>query len=98
MIAVTVTSPTGEYYTRLFDRTEITVGRGTENNLVLHDDNVSTRHARITLRDGKFIIVDTQSTNGVYVNGRMATTPIVVNGPNSIHIAVFELSVSVVRV
>ena len=85
------------YYTKLFHRAEISIGRGPENDLVLPDDNVSTRHAKLTVRDGKFIIVDSGSTNGVYVNGRIATKPIVINGPNTIHIAVFELSVSIVR-
>ncbi len=97
MFAVTITEPSGAYYTRLFHTSEIRIGRGLENDLVLQDGNVSTHHAQITFRDGKFIIVDTESTNGVYVNGRMASTPIVVNGPNTIHIAVFSLSVSVVR-
>lgn len=97
MFAVTVTEPGGGYYTRIFHSAEITIGRGPDNDLVLQDGNVSTRHAKITCRDGKFIVVDMQSTNGVYVNGRMATTPIVVNGPNTLHIAVFELSVSLIR-
>lgn len=97
MFAVTVTEPSGAYYTKLFHRAEISIGRGPENDLVLPDGNVSTRHAKLTVRDGKFIIVDSGSTNGVYVNGRIATKPIVINGPNTIHIAVFELSVSIVR-
>ncbi len=97
MFAVTVTEPSGAYYTRLFQRAEIAIGRGPENDLVLQDGNVSTHHARLSFRDGKFIIVDDGSTNGVYVNGRIATKPIVINGPNTIHIAVFQLSVSVVR-
>jgi len=40
--------------------------------------NVSKRHARIVLKDGKFIIVDLKSTNGTYVNGRKITSPLVV--------------------
>ncbi len=97
MFAVTVTEPTGAYYTHVFTVPEIRIGRGPNNDLVLQDGNVSTQHAMITMRDGKFIVVDTDSTNGVYVNGRIASTPVVVNGPNTIHIAVFELSVSIVR-
>ena len=97
MFAVTVTEPGGAHYTRLFQQGSISIGRGPNNDLVLQDGNVSTLHARLTVRDGKFIIVDTNSTNGVYVNGRMASKPIVINGPNTIHIAVFQLSVSVVR-
>ena len=97
MFAVTVKEPKGAYYTRLFQQAEISIGRGPDNDLVLQDDNVSTTHAQLSFRDGKFIIVDSESTNGIYVNGRMASKPIVITGPNTIHIAVFELSVSVVR-
>lgn len=94
MFAVTITEPGGAYYTRLFGNTEISIGRGSENDLVLPDGNVSTRHARISFRDGKFVIVDNDSTNGVYVNGSMVTKPIVVVGPNTIHIAIYAISIS----
>ncbi len=97
MFAVTVTEPTGAYYTHVFKTPEICIGRGPNNDLVLDDGNVSTSHARITMRDGKFIVVDTDSTNGVYVNGRIASKPVVIAGPNTIHIAIYELSVSAIR-
>jgi pSer/pThr/pTyr-binding forkhead associated (FHA) protein len=94
MFALTITEPDGAYYTRLFEKTEITIGRGVDNDLVLPDGNVSTRHAKISYRDGKFVMVDNHSTNGVYVNGVMATKPVVVVGPNTIHIAIYAISIS----
>ena len=94
MFAVTITEPGGGYYTRLFGNTEITIGRGSENDLVLPDGNVSTQHAKVSFRDGKFVIADNNSTNGVYVNGSMATKPVMVEGPNTIHIAVYAISIS----
>ncbi|MCP4445393.1 MAG: FHA domain-containing protein [Myxococcales bacterium] len=65
--------------------------------MVFQNGNVSTRHAQITFRGGMFIVVDLGSTNGIYVNGRMADKPIVINGPNTVHIAVFALSISMIR-
>ena len=97
MFVVTVREPDGSFYSRIFHKTQITVGRTEDNDLALPDGNVSQRHAKVSFRDGKFIVVDTNSTNGTYVNGRIAKTPIVVNGPNSIHIAVFELTLSPLR-
>lgn len=97
MIVVTVTEPDGAFYTRIFEKDEITLGRTGQNDLVLPDGNVSQRHARISHRDGKFIVADTGSTNGVYVNGRMASGPMVVTGPNKIHVAGFILTVSELR-
>ena len=94
MFAVTISEPGGEYYTRVFDKSEITIGRGSENDLQLPDGNVSTRHATISMRDGKFVVVDNKSTNGIYVNGRLATKPVMVEGPNTIHIAVYAISIS----
>ncbi|MBS4096229.1 MAG: FHA domain-containing protein [Sulfuricella sp.] len=42
------------------------VGREKDNDLVVDDPMASRRHARIELRNGKFVLVD-QSTNGTYV-------------------------------
>lgn len=48
----------------------VTLGRSTDNHLILPDVHVSGRHARI-VRDGDgFEIEDTQSSNGIRVNGR----------------------------
>ncbi len=47
---------------------EITIGRrGTD--IVLADPKVSQLHAKIGIRDDKFVIVDVLSKNGTYVNG-----------------------------
>jgi FHA domain len=49
---------------------EMVIGRSSSCDLVLHDPNVSRRHARLFFREGKWIIVDLDSTNGTYINGR----------------------------
>ncbi|MGE0787498.1 MAG: GGDEF domain-containing protein [Sandaracinaceae bacterium] len=46
----------------------LTVGRGTENRLVLDNDSVSRRHCRIEKRNAQWYVVDLDSTNGTYVN------------------------------
>ncbi len=97
MFVVTVTEPDGAYYSRVFSGDSIIIGRNQECDLVLSDGNVSGIHAKLSLRDGKFILGDMGSTNGIYVNGRVVDAPMVIDGPNKIHIAVFLLSVSQVR-
>lgn len=97
MFVVTVTEPSGAHYSRVFDSDQIFIGRNQDCDLVLPDGNVSGRHAQLNLADGKFILADLKSTNGIYVNGRQVRTPILISGPNKIHIAVFLLSVSIVR-
>ena len=57
------------------------IGRNADNDLVLPDADryVSSHHAKISFRSGKWIVEDT-STNGVFING--ADTPIAVEGPH----------------
>jgi len=49
---------------------DLTIGRDGENEIVLAENTVSRRHARV-LRDGQgqFSLTDLGSANGVYVNG-----------------------------
>ena len=55
-----------------YDR-EIHIGRGSDLDMVLVEDMVSRRHARITTHNGEFTIEDLGSTNGTFVNGEKIT-------------------------
>jgi pSer/pThr/pTyr-binding forkhead associated (FHA) protein len=49
----------------------VTIGRDPVNDLVLPDDSkVSRSHAELSRRDGQWILVDLESRNGTFVNGR----------------------------
>jgi pSer/pThr/pTyr-binding forkhead associated (FHA) protein len=48
---------------------EILIGRGSDLDMVLVEDMVSRRHARITSYGGDIFIEDMGSTNGTFVNG-----------------------------
>src|SRR6266511_4003901 len=93
MFSITVTEKGGEQRRLDFDKPEITIGRVQGNDVILPKGNVSKRHARIVLKDGKFIIVDLKSTNGTYVNGRKITSPLVVKESDKIYIGDFILGV-----
>jgi pSer/pThr/pTyr-binding forkhead associated (FHA) protein len=46
-----------------------TVGRGTDNDMCLDDDEfASTHHARFVASDGRTYVEDLSSTNGTFVN------------------------------
>ncbi len=57
----------GEY--PLADGQEIVIGRSSELDMVLVEEMVSRKHARIALADGVISIADLGSTNGTFVNG-----------------------------
>ncbi|MGD8813895.1 MAG: FHA domain-containing protein [Anaerolineales bacterium] len=53
-----------------------TLGRGIENDISLLEDTVSTRHARIAFREGKWWIEDLGSKNGTTLNRVPAEQPL----------------------
>ncbi|MBZ0300337.1 MAG: FHA domain-containing protein [Anaerolineae bacterium] len=50
------------------DHAIIHIGRSTTNDIVLEDAYVSRAHAQIRLRFGHYVIFDTSSNSGTYVN------------------------------
>jgi pilus assembly protein CpaF len=92
MFAIVVSEKGGESKRLEFDKAEVTIGRVQGNDIILPKGNVSKRHSRIVLKDGKFIIVDLKSTNGTYVNGRKITSPLVVKSSDKIYIGDFILN------
>lgn len=46
----------------------LTIGRETDNRLIVPDLSVSRHHARIAMENGVLVVYDLNSTNGVYVN------------------------------
>jgi len=93
MFTILIQEKGGEQRRMVFNKAEVTIGRVQGNDIVLPKGNVSKRHARIVLKDGKFIIVDLKSTNGTYVNGRKITSPLVVKDSDKIYIGDFIVGV-----
>ena len=58
------------------DRAVITIGRMLDNDLVIDDPRVSRHHAQLRAVDGHFVLLDTNSTGGIFVNGRRVTQTI----------------------
>src|SRR5258706_11123639 len=93
MFTINIQEKGGEQRRMVFNKPEVTIGRVQGNDIVLPKGNVSKRHARIVLKDNKFIIVDLKSTNGTYVNGRKITSPLVVKDSDKIYIGDFIVGV-----
>lgn len=98
MFQIVVHDRNGRRTVRAFDQARVTIGRGTDNDVVLADASVSKAHA-VLERDGeRFVVVDQGSTNGVFVDGERALGggPVVIAPGAAIGIGDFLLSVVVV--
>ncbi|MFN3201855.1 MAG: FHA domain-containing protein [Bradymonadia bacterium] len=93
MFAVVINEKGGQPRRQDFNKSEVTIGRVQGNDIILPKQNVSKRHSRIVVKDGKFIIVDLKSTNGTYVNGRKIASPMVIKQTDKIYIGDFIIAV-----
>ncbi|CAN5359674.1 FHA domain-containing protein [soil metagenome] len=56
----------------------ILIGRADDSTLVLTDDFASSRHARLTSREGDWYVEDLGSTNGTYLDRSKVGAPMLV--------------------
>jgi adenylate cyclase len=69
---------------------QATIGRATDNDIVLNDFSVSRRHAYLRKENGVWILRDNQSTNGVRVNERLVPESPIADG-DQVTIGTFRL-------
>jgi pilus assembly protein CpaF len=93
MISVVISEKGGAERRESYDQHEITIGRVKGNDVLLPKGNVSKRHARLILRDGRYIVTDLKSTNGTYVNHRRITHATLVREGDRIYIGDFVLRI-----
>jgi RsiW-degrading membrane proteinase PrsW (M82 family) len=75
--------------------TTLTIGRGRESDVVLHDPKASRRHARLTVQgDGRIVLADQGSSNGTWVNGERFDGPVLLRGDERLWVgdSVLELA------
>lgn len=58
----------------------VTIGRASDNDVVLDDASVSRSHARISYRDGQFVVDDAGSVSGTLVEGSSAAATVLSSG------------------
>ena len=63
------------------------IGRKAGCSLQLPSKTVSSHHADLTNRDGNLVLIDRQSTNGTYVNGRRITDMVTLKADDLVQFA-----------
>ncbi len=59
-----------KYTKYVLDRNdEVSIGRDSQNDIVVANQFISSKHAQLAFREGKWSIYDNNSTNGTFVNG-----------------------------
>jgi pilus assembly protein CpaF len=94
MMRIVVIDREGKQRAHHFAKREVTLGRGDKSDVILDDGAVSRHHARVVEKQGKHILVDLKSENGVFVNRRRIHTPQVVSQQDEIRIGTFVIRVS----
>ena len=63
---------------------EITLGRGKQNDIMVENQYVSSKHCKLFKKNNKFYIEDLNSSNGTFVNGHKITEPKVLKNKDTI--------------
>ncbi len=67
--------PSGGRSRHAIDQFPFEIGRQPNNQLVLRDNRISRRHARISLVDGHYLLEDSESRSGLFLNGQKLAAP-----------------------
>jgi pSer/pThr/pTyr-binding forkhead associated (FHA) protein len=62
------------------DGQSLHIGRSPASDIQLEDPSVSRRHAVIAHRDGRAVLLDDRSLNGIYVNGQRVSEAVLHDG------------------
>lgn len=94
MFSIVITEKGGAQQQLDLDLPEIGIGRLEDNQVCLPKTNVSKYHARLVLKDHRYVIIDQRSTNGTFVNGRRIAGPTVLRRGDKIYIGDFILTLN----
>lgn len=94
MFSIVITEKGGAQRQLEIESGEVSIGRLDDNDICLPKSNVSKHHARLVFKDERYVLLDQQSTNGTYVNGRRISAPMVVRKGDKIYIGDFILTLA----
>ncbi|MCB1044406.1 MAG: RDD family protein [Acidobacteria bacterium] len=74
----------GGYVDHPLNKSVVTLGRSKEADIVVNDSSVSRLHVRIENRNGTYLIIDNNSSNGTYVNKKKVSESPLADGDDII--------------
>ncbi|MBI4819972.1 MAG: FHA domain-containing protein [Deltaproteobacteria bacterium] len=92
MLTVTIRAKDAEDIVESFEARELYVGRGPENEICLPKGNISKRHCRVSVQDGRVFVVDLGSANGTFVNGKRVLQPCAISETDRVYVGDFTLT------
>ena len=94
-VIITVPERTPQPYRFQMDRTAVTLGRGSENDIAIDSGSVSVTHAEMHRVEGGYELRDVGSTNGIKLDGtRYEVIPLVNGTSASIGDVVFDFTLA----
>ena len=76
------------------DKTKVTIGRSSKNDICIGDPFVSRLHAELKRQGTQVLLRDAGSANGTYLNGRRVTAPIALRPGDRIRVGETEIEYS----
>ncbi len=94
IIRLEVQTGDGNVVARAFSQPEITLGRDPTCDILLNEETVSARHAKLSYHHNQWWIEDLNSTNGTNLNEMKVNTATVLTSGDEIHCGKARLIVS----
>jgi len=69
----------------------VTIGRGTDADVVIDNTAISRLHATLALQGGIYLLTDLQSLNGTFVNGRKVENTVPITPRDTVELGKFRL-------
>ena len=73
---------------------QLTIGRGTDADVIVDNTAISRKHTSIELKDGSYLISDLGSLNGTFVNGKRIEETVSITEKDNVKLGKFKLTVS----
>jgi len=96
LIPITLTSILeDEIQERTYTKPEIIIGRDPAADLPLQDERVSLHHCKIDFSQNQWWVEDLNSTNGVYLNGSLLNTRVVLMNRDQLQLGQVEINITI---